>query len=186
MMRLALCVGDRPETGGYIEPMTVGVPSSIMGHAVAFIGGAAFCNACRTVGVIAKAGGPRRRKHCGTEIALDGDILLCKCPPSPRVVAAMQNISRHDDMAESMSTVTSSRAANSGVSSVAMGAYDEQIEAHQGERFEDYPYFIEIEDGRMVSGRLDSRRLLPRVYTGASAKYTVFRGDQAVAKYQGN
>jgi hypothetical protein len=42
MMRLVLCVGDQPETGGYIEPMTVGVPSSIRGHAVSFIGALRF------------------------------------------------------------------------------------------------------------------------------------------------
>ena len=186
MMRLVLCVGDQPETGGYIEPMTVGVPSSIRGHAVSFIGGAAFCNACSSVGVIAKAGGPSRRKHVGTEIALEGDILLCKCPTPPRMVAAMQNTSRHDDMAESMGTVTSNRTSNDGVSSVAMSAYDEQIEAKQGRLFEGYPYFIETEDGRVVSGRLDSGCLLPRVYTEASGKYKVFWGDEALAKQQGN
>ncbi|MFM0231482.1 PAAR domain-containing protein [Paraburkholderia sediminicola] len=166
--------------------MTVGVPSSIMGHPVAFIGSAAFCNACSSVGVIGKAGGPRRRKRCGTEIALEGDILLCKCPTPPRMAAATQSTSRHDDMAEAMGTVTSNRTANGGVSSVAMSAYDEQIEAKQASLFEGYPYFIETEDGRVVSGRLDSGRLLPRVYTEASAKYIVFWGDQALAKQQGN
>lgn len=186
MMRLVLCVGDQPETGGYIEPMTVGVPSSIMGHAVAFIGGTAFCNACSSVGVIAKAGGPRRRTHCGAEIALAGDVLLCKCSRPPRMVAVMQNTSRHDDMVESMGTVTSSKTAGGGVSSVVVGAYDEQIEADQGDRFEDYPYFIETEDGRVVSGRLDSSRLLPRVYTESSDKYIVLWGDDALAKQLGN
>ena len=136
MMRLVLCVGDQPETGGYIEPMTIGVPSSIMGHPVAFIGGAAFCNACSSVGVIGKAGGPRRRKHCGTEIALEGDVLLCKCPKPPRMVAAMQSTSRHDDMAESMGTVTSSRTANGEVSSVAMSGLrrTDRSEARQAVR----------------------------------------------------
>lgn len=186
MMRLVLCVGDQPETGGYIDPMMIDVPNSIMGHPIAFIGGAAFCNACRSVGVIAKAGGPRRGKHCGTEIALDGGVLLCKCPTSPRMVAAMQNISRHDDMAESMGTVISSWTVNGGVSSVAMGVYDEQIEAKQGRVLEGYPYFIETEDGRVLRGQVDSRRLIPRVYTETSGKYTVFWGDEALAKQQGN
>ncbi|MFM0111494.1 PAAR domain-containing protein [Paraburkholderia nemoris] len=186
MMRLVLCVGDQPETGGYIEPMSVGIPNSIKGHPVAFIGSAAFCDACSSVGVIAKAGGPKRRKHCATEIALEGDILLCKCPTPPRMVAAMQDISRHDDMAKSMGAMISSRTANGGVSSVAMSAYDEQIEAKQGRLFEGYPYFIETEDGRVVSGRLDSGCLLPRVYTEASGKYKVFWGDEALAKQQGN
>src|SRR5258708_20490030 len=103
--------------------MTVGVPSSIMGHPVAFIGSAAFCNACSSVGVIGKAGGPGRRKHCGTEIALEGDILLCKCPTPPRMVAATQSTSRHDDMADSIGTVTSNRTANGGGSPGATNTY---------------------------------------------------------------
>lgn len=185
MMRLVLCVGDQPETGGYIEPMTVGVPGSIMGHPVAFIGGTAFCNACSSVGVVAKAGGPRRRKHCGTEIALEGDILLCKCPTPPRMVAAMQSTSRHDDMAESMGTVTSNRTVDGEVSSVAMGTYDEQVEAKQDKRFEGYPYFIETEDGRVFSGRVDTSCQLPRVYTDAATSYTVLWGDEALTRQSG-
>jgi hypothetical protein len=103
-----------------------------------------------------------------------------------RMAAAMQNTSRHDDMAESTGTVTSSRTVNGGTSSIAMGAYDEQIEANQGKQFEGYPCFIETEDGRTFSGRLDSGRLLSRVYTETSGKYTVLWSDEALGKQQGN
>jgi uncharacterized Zn-binding protein involved in type VI secretion len=79
MMRLLLCVGDEPQTGGYTVNSNTR-PFGVSGHPVAIIGGNAYCNACKSMGLIAKAGGPRRINHTPHEIALDGDILLCKCP----------------------------------------------------------------------------------------------------------
>jgi hypothetical protein len=54
-----------------------------------------------------------------------------------------------------MGVVTSSRTASSGVASVLIGLYDEQIEAKCGASFEGYPYFIQTEDGRVFSGLFD-------------------------------
>ncbi len=127
------------------------------------------------MGVIAKAGGPRRINHTPHEIALDGDVLLCRCATSPRMIARMQSTFTHDDMAESMGVVTSSRTASSGVASVLIGLYDEQIEAKCGASFEGYPYFIQTEDGRVFSG-----------LRSISDNYTVFWGDDALARQEGN
>jgi hypothetical protein len=57
MMRLLLCIGDQPATGGAIES-SGGTNFSIMGHKVALIGALVHCNACKSSGPIAKAGGP--------------------------------------------------------------------------------------------------------------------------------
>lgn len=46
-----------------------------------------------------------------------------------------------------------------------------------------YPYYIETADGRVQSGELDASRILPRIHTGdASGEYTVYWGDEAIAK----
>ncbi|MCX4144811.1 MULTISPECIES: PAAR domain-containing protein [Paraburkholderia] len=184
MLRLYICIGDQPETGRAIEPY-VGPPTTFYGHQAAMIGAGVCCNACKSTGVIAKAGGPRRRKHHGNEIALDGDILLCGCTRSPRMVASMQRNARFDDLAETMGVVASARTAGGGVASVLLGAYDEQVEARRGARIEGYPYFIETEDGRVFSGRLESGCRLPRVYTAVSDNYTVYWGDDALARQDG-
>lgn len=105
MRRLILCVGDAPETGGHIVPMVVGVSHQIMGHNVAFIGAQAFCKECKSIGIVSKAGGPARRLHSGIEIALDADILLCRCSSPPRMIASTQHISWHDDLVEAMGDV---------------------------------------------------------------------------------
>jgi uncharacterized Zn-binding protein involved in type VI secretion len=100
MMRLLLCIGDQPATGGAIES-SGGTNFSIMGHKVALIGALVHCNACKSSGPIAKAGGPRRPWHRGVEVAHEGDIVLCKCGTPPRMIATMQNTVRNEDIAES-------------------------------------------------------------------------------------
>ncbi|WP_370469605.1 PAAR domain-containing protein [Caballeronia sp. SBC2] len=104
-MRLLLCVGDEPETGGTIEPYS-GPSYLIRGHQVALIGASVHCNACNSDGPIVKAGGPRRPWHHGVEVAHEGDIVLCKCARPPRMIALMQNSSHNDDMAESLVDVS--------------------------------------------------------------------------------
>jgi CDGSH-type Zn-finger protein len=156
------------------------------GSAANFRNAAAAPSAGKSMGVIAKAGGPRRINHTPHEIVLDGDVLLCRCATSPRMIARMQSTFTHNDMAESMGVVTSSRTASGGVTSVLVGQYDEQVEAKRGASFEGYPYFIQTEDGRVFLGLVDSGQRLPRVPTETSENYTVFWGDDALARQEGN
>jgi uncharacterized Zn-binding protein involved in type VI secretion len=181
MMRLLLCVGDEPQTGGYTVNSETR-PFGVSGHPAAIIGGHAYCNACKSMGVIAKAGGPRRINHTPHEIALDGDILLCKCPEPPRMAARMQSTFRHEDMSDALGTVASARTAGGGVSSIAIGSYGERVQVGRTASFEGYPYFIETTDGRVFSGRIDSARLLPRIHTEGSESYSIYWGDEALAK----
>jgi hypothetical protein len=182
MMRRIAVVGDGLERGGQILPYAGPVfTMGDAGHQVALIGGAAYCAACQTTGLIAKAGGPRRIEFMG-ETAADRDVVLCKCSMPPQVVATLAGDAWCDDMAETMGMVASSRTADGGLSSVVTGAYDEQVRAVDCGAAEGYPYFIETADGRMLSGRLDRSGRLPRIHTGASDNYTVYWGDEALAK----
>ncbi|MFC0696849.1 hypothetical protein [Paraburkholderia humisilvae] len=46
-----------------------------------------------------------------------------------------------------------------------------------------YPYFIEMADGRVFSGRVESGGALPRMVTGDNAdEYTVYWGGAALIK----
>ncbi|MGT2510820.1 hypothetical protein [Cupriavidus basilensis] len=98
MKRRIACVNDELEDGGRILPSpgrgcTFGDPA----RQTAMIGGQAYCEACKSTGTIAKAGGPRRMQFMG-EIALDGDIVLCRCPMPPRIVALLAGEKWFDDM----------------------------------------------------------------------------------------
>lgn len=184
MLRLYLCMGDQPETGGQIVPYG-GPLISFYGHQAAMIGAHVYCNACKRTGVLAKAGGPCRFIHHNSEIALDGDILLCNCLTPPRMIASMQDNARHDDLAESLGIVVSSRTADGGASSVLTGAFDEQIAVTQCAEIEGYPYFIETKDRRVCSGRVGADLRLQRVHTDTADSYTVFWGDEALARQAG-
>ncbi|MFM0243147.1 PAAR domain-containing protein [Paraburkholderia phytofirmans] len=184
MMRRIAVVGDRLERGGEILPYAG--PVFTMGDAgrqVALIGGTAYCEACKSAGTIAKAGGPRRIDFMG-ETAADRDIVLCKCPSPPHILATLSGESWCDDMAESLGEVASSPTVSGGVASVAIGAYDEQIRATGRGASAGYPYFIETAHGRTFSGRLDHGGHLPRVHSDAADDYTVHWGDAALAKQE--
>ncbi|MEJ8810246.1 M35 family metallo-endopeptidase [Variovorax ureilyticus] len=97
MERKYVVVGDPPANGGRILPY-VGREFTIHGHQVALIGGRAYCQACRTIGVIAKAGGARRLQFI-SEAALEGDVVVCECPFPQPLIATLQHTSTFDDMA---------------------------------------------------------------------------------------
>lgn len=193
MLRRIAVVGDSLEHGGQILPY-VG-PVFAMGEAgrqVALVGGQAYCAACKRTGVIAKTGGPRRLDFMG-ETAADGDVVLCGCSTPPRIVATLSGESWCDDMAETLGVVSPvttpsdsvAAAASGGIASVAKDTFDEQVRATESGASEGYPYFIETTDGQVFSGRLDEQGHLPRVHTYTADDYTVYWGDEALAKQGG-
>ncbi|WP_442782025.1 PAAR domain-containing protein [Collimonas fungivorans] len=99
VMRKVVVVGDKTTTSGVILPnanSTFSVGDAA--HKVALIGGQATCLACKGVGVIAKAGGPRRMDFMG-EVALENDIVICGCPVHPKLVSNLHQTMTHDDQA---------------------------------------------------------------------------------------
>jgi uncharacterized Zn-binding protein involved in type VI secretion len=185
MLRLVLCIGDEPETGGHIDPFFTAAPSTIMGRPVAFIGGKAFCNACRNFGLIVKTGGPHRNSNCGREIALDGDALACQCSVPPRLIAKVQSIARHEDHG-GVSNVDVQGSRIDLASSNGEASFDEQIRAASATvSLEGYPYFMETSDGRTFHGHINANGTLPRVTTGStSGDYAIYWGDEALEKLQ--
>lgn len=98
MMRKTACIGDTTSTGGSLLPYA-GQSFRINGRQAAIICGRATCPACKSVGLIAKAGGPRRATNAeGNQIALEGDVVLCKCPKHPVLVSLSSFALRNDDM----------------------------------------------------------------------------------------
>jgi hypothetical protein len=199
MMRLMLCTGDVPETGGHIAPDARG-SLSVGEHPIAFIGGAAYCAVCKSAGVIAKAGGPYRMTNNDHEIALDGDVLLCQCASPPRLVARAQSGASVDDRVEEsgavgvgLSASAKTRAMPGGLyadqssAEGPVGLYDEQVRLVGPETLEGYPYYIVVSDGRKLAGRLGADGKLPRISTGnKAAEFVVYWGDEALAKEMGD
>ena len=97
MYRNIIVVGDEPVCGGTVLSYESYPVSTIDGHRVALVGGRVFCEACKTIGFIAKAGGPYRPTLCGAEQVLEGDVVVCKCPVPPPLVSKNQSRARCDD-----------------------------------------------------------------------------------------
>jgi uncharacterized Zn-binding protein involved in type VI secretion len=96
MLRKIVVVGDPPAPGGAVLPYG-GPMMDVHGHRIALIGGRAYCEGCNSVGIIAKAGGPRRGLFYKTEIALEGDVVVCHCPLPPPLVATLVHSFTYDD-----------------------------------------------------------------------------------------
>lgn len=97
MMRRIAVVGDALRDGGTILPYSGrSCAFGNAGHQAALIGGQAYCESCKSVGIIFKTGGPRRIKFM-SGVALDGDGVLCKCPSPQHIVAMLAGRAWHDD-----------------------------------------------------------------------------------------
>lgn len=96
-MRRFACVGDTLIPGGGVILPDAGRAAFFDDHQPALVSGLARCDACKSIGIIAKAGGPRRLEFMG-EIALDGDIVLCGCPTPPRIAATLAGDRWYEDM----------------------------------------------------------------------------------------
>jgi len=67
------------------------------------------------------------------------------------------------------------------------GKFDEQVRvAATGAALKDYPYFIKTADGQTSYGRTDVDGILPRIEAQEAIDYTVYWGDAALAKQDGN
>lgn len=82
--RYHITVGARTTAGGTV--LTGAAFFTIHGVPVAHEGDSVACPQCKSTGVI-KPDGPRiSETYMGKEVALSGDLCICKCSPPPRLV----------------------------------------------------------------------------------------------------
>lgn len=182
-MRRFACVGDTLIPGGGVVLPYEGRPAFFDEHQPALIGGQARCNACNSIGVVAKAGGPRRLEFMG-EIALDEDIVLCKCPSPPRIAATLAGDRWYEDMAGNDDESELLASDFAWMPAPEWESYDEMVVATGPHGpITDYPYFIETSDGRGHFGYTDSEGQLPRIATISASAFAVYWGDEALAMH---
>jgi hypothetical protein len=165
MMRRIAVVGDKLETGGEILPYSGPVfTMGDAGHQVALIGGTAWCEACKSTGVIAKAGGPRRISFMG-ETAADRDVVICNCHTPPQIIATLSGESWCDDMAETMGSVSEElrrRAAEStegtGIAASIVAQYNERfiLRSTNGQALPHTAYAVQRKSGVFEYGETDA------------------------------
>lgn len=181
MMRRVAVVGDRLSTGGHIDHYKGPICTwGNCGHQVALIGGSAYCEACGSTGVIAKAGGPRRINFMG-ETAADGDTVLCNCPTPPRIVAELAGESWCDDEAEACATREAKRAIDAAPTGKnAATLCDEQftLSDRTGRVLRDTYYTLRLPSGELLHGVTNSIGRTTRYRTDGAQRLAVYLGHR--------
>lgn len=91
MSRACAVLGDRTTTGGAIITASGGSFMTIDGKAAALWGDVATCPACKSTGKITGETFPIQTVH-GVPVARHNDLVLCKCPKKPRLIAPGVNM----------------------------------------------------------------------------------------------
>lgn len=181
MMRRIAVVGDTLLNGGTV--LSYAGPACTFGnagHQVALIGGQAYCEVCKSVGIITKAGGPRRMNFMG-EVALDADEVLCKCLHPKRIVAVLAGEAWYED--GSGSEIERKRAnsdlANSVPTTAAVSPiYDEQflLKDRQGNVLSDTYYTVGLPNGAIKHGTTDLLGRTERIRTDGVQEIRIYLG----------
>ena len=177
MLRKIVVVGDKPSSGGAILPDKNAIFTLGDGHKAALIGGPVKCDGCKSTGEIAKAGGPRRINFMG-EVALENDIVICKCPQSPTLIASLNHTATYDDeggavaagvVAGAVATAAAGTAAAGTVDASTSTRYDEQIKflLSSGAALAGVAYTLTLDDGKEIRGTTDADGKTARVETDA-------------------
>ncbi|RFO95963.1 hypothetical protein DIC66_16185 [Rhodoferax lacus] len=207
MERKAVLVGDPPSSGGAVMPGAF-TQATVKGVPYATIGGAVHCVACKSIGTIAKAGGPYRLPMYGFEMALENDIVLCKCQVPPKLVAKTISSGTPkvtvDDRMESLGVVPSPVAGAAGVAddtalyplvgrsfATALTKHDQQfmlLDANSRPLSAAF-YSVRLPTGKVVHGVANGRGLTDRYETDGTANLQVYIGHVGfklpVPLYQG-
>lgn len=179
MRRRIAVVGDQLSTGGQILHYEGSICTwGDGGHQVALIGGAAYCEQCKSIGIIAKTGGSRRINFMG-ETAADGDIVLCNCATPPRIVARLAGESWCDDEAEhhaANATAAALLAAGSNHAS----RHDEQFTLRdaRGRALADSYYTVRFPSGSVAHGVTDSAGRTMRYKTDGAQNILLYLGHK--------
>lgn len=174
MMRRIAVVDDALKDGGKILPYSGRTCTfGDAGHQAALIGGQAYCEACKSVGTIAKAGGSRRMNFMG-EVALDGDLVLCKCPAPQRIVATLAGNAWYEDMGGGNGTSAAVSPAQS-IFAASSPCYDQQIQIlneDTGQPLARVRYRLRGDAGTF-EGRTDANGMTERVASDGAATVTL-------------
>jgi uncharacterized Zn-binding protein involved in type VI secretion len=169
MRRYFARVGDETTSGGKVLE---GIPNfTIYGKNATFHGAMVSCPRCNTIGRIFGKGPRRPFKAHGKDVALGGDICLCKCDPPPQIIPSQTN-SAMDVQSEpaSKSARTTSRATQlSAVTSNQPQAYDLHflvLDSATGKPMVKTRYSIRSDSETVVNG-----------YTDSQGKTDLIRGD---------
>lgn len=184
MERRIAVVGDELSSGGHVLPYGKS-DFSFLDHQVALVGGEAYCESCKRVGSIAKAGGPYRIVDGSDEVALDQDIVLCGCPTPPRIIAKLAGDSWTDDIdygygGDSSTSAAAPLVAQSTLADNLPFPHDEQFTLRdaKGTPLANTLYTICLPSGELIHSVTDSHGRTERHQTDGARKVRLYVGHR--------
>jgi uncharacterized Zn-binding protein involved in type VI secretion len=182
MRKAAVRDGDLTTTGGRV----IGTSPGYTDHSkkLALDGDVATCSNCKGTHRIFGTG--KGISDRGRNVVVDGDSVLCPCGKNRAIVGSNPGYFLNSSPG-SPSASNAAAAIESTSSSLATSTFDEQVRvAAPGAARKDDPYFIKTADGQTSYGRTDADGNLPRIEAQEAIDYTVYWGDAALAKQDGN
>jgi uncharacterized Zn-binding protein involved in type VI secretion len=186
--------GDSTSHGGTVLE---GSPTDIcMGKPIAYMGHKVHCPKCRGTypiieGVLTSAFYGKGVAVAGMKTSCGATLIASQFTDTVEWssgagggTAAAGGASEHPAKAAASSALGSASAAKLSSRADNSAGYDEQTHL-ASTAIEGIPYLIETTDGRKITGRATDDGLLPRIETDSEAEYTVYWGDEALAKSEG-
>lgn len=182
MRRYNIKLGDKTTNGGVV---IVGDRTTTHhGTPLSYLGAKVMCSACGSVGVIVATGPRRPFSFMGKDAALDGDICVCNCHPSPELIASQNTMSESFETGEL--EAMGFGASGKPLVRAPTGDFDEQIRVvdHDGSPLSGVPYHIRTASGAIYKGLTDEHGRCPRVYTTEAQQLDVALGVKALQRWK--
>lgn len=181
MRRFYLRLEDKSSTGGVVIE---GISSCThQGKALTYIGAKVACSACGAAGTISPMGPRWPDDMMGKQIALEGDICLCKCHPLP-IMYASQNSMYQSFEAEELAEKGFSSDGRL-VETEPLGSYDERVRVvdSAGHPLCGVPFYIKTKQGVVHKGLTNVGGYCPRIHTRNIESLEIAIGHQALERW---
>lgn len=160
MKRHTITLGASTTAGGKV--ISASSNGSINGVTIALESDSIFCPVCKSQGKILCVGPRIPETWNGKQVALEKDLCLCGCAPSPRLIANQtlrcQIVEETGIHKSQPSPMSSSPQSSTSAGASGDGGYDLEFvvtDEKTGSPIPDWPYTIELATGRLMEGRTD-------------------------------
>lgn len=168
MRRYNIKLHDKTTSGAFV---TEGEPTTTHhGTPLAFIGAAIYCPTCKSTGTIVASGPRLPMSFMGKQAALDNDLGICKCRPTPRLIASQSTMSQSLDE----NALATQGYTPTGV--LLLRHHDEQItlrDRSTRRALASVQYRIKDSSGVIASGKTDGNGRTERIATDIAQRLTI-------------
>ena len=153
------------------------------GTELTFVGAKVVCPACKTTGHIVPKGPRWPDNLMGKHAALEGDLCVCKCHPTPIMLASQSDMVETFEAHELAKMGFASNGAP--LKQEALPDFDEQVRVldSEGRPLSNVPYHIKTRSGAIHKGLTDSQGRCHRVYTAKAEALDIAIGYKALERW---